>query len=99
MGNSRLTSCTGCYKRWYFTFNNTECHDPVAIDGILYQGTNLNIQRVANVEGYCGGIPAGKVQVGFNVGNCGGSFNLGDAYTSWNQANRIIIEEVEPPVA
>ena len=51
------------------------------------------------MEGYCGGILAGNVRVGFNVGNCGGPYNTGDAYTSWNQANRIIIEEVDPPVA
>lgn len=49
--------------------------------------------------GYCGGIAAGKVRVGFSVGNCGVPFNTnGDAYTGSNQANRVIIEEVEPPV-
>ncbi|KAL9975568.1 hypothetical protein ACROYT_G012743 [Oculina patagonica] len=100
MGNIRITGCTGCCKRWYFTFNNAECKDPAPIDGSLYQGTNLNIHRPTIIEGYCGGIAAGKVRVGFSVGNCGVPFNTnGDAFTGSNQANRIIIEEVEPPVA
>ena len=99
MGNLRLTGCSGCCKRWYFTFNNTECQTPAAIDASLYQGGNLNIHRPANIEGYCGAMPVGEVRVGFNVGNCGGGFSSnGDAWTSWNQANRIIIEEVDPPV-
>ena len=71
---------------------------PASIDGSVYQSINLNIHRPANIEGYCSAMPAGKVRVGFNVGNCGGSYNTGDAWTSWNQANRIIIEEVDPPV-
>lgn len=74
--------------------------DPAPIDGALYQSQNINIHRPSNIEGYCGGIAAGKVFVGFNVGNCKVPFNTnGDAYTGSNQANRIIIEEVEPPVA
>ncbi|KAL9975566.1 hypothetical protein ACROYT_G012741 [Oculina patagonica] len=100
MGNIRIAGCTNCCKRWYFTFNGAECKDPAPIDGSLYQGVDLNIHRPANIEGYCGGIPAGKVSVGFSVGSCRVPYNAnGDAWTSWNQANRIIIEEVEPPVA
>ncbi|KAL9975552.1 hypothetical protein ACROYT_G012724 [Oculina patagonica] len=100
MGNIRIWGCTNCCKRWYFTFNDAECKNPAPIDGALYQGINLNIHRPSNIEGYCGGIAAGKVRVGFSVGSCRVPYNAnGDAYTSWNQANRIIIEEVEPPVA
>lgn len=100
MGNIRIRSCTNCCKRWYFTFNNAECNDPAPIDGSLYQSININIHRATNIEGYCGGIAAGKVKVGFSIGNCGnGISSNADGWTSWNQAIRIIIEEVEPPVA
>ena len=101
MGNIRTRGCKACCKRWYFTFNNAECKDPAPIDGALYQGIDINIHRVTNIEGYCGGIAAGKVKVGFSIGNCGGgvSSSSADGFTSWNQVTRIIIEEVEPPVA
>ena len=83
-----------------FTFNSKECSKPAPIDGIVYHSVDINIHRSTNIEGYCGGIPAGKVQVGFNVGDCTGSgYKAGDAWTSWYQTIRIIIEEVEPPVA
>ena len=82
------------------TFNDAECTDPAPIDGALYQSINMNVHRPTNIEGYCGGIAAGKVRVGFSLGNCKVPFNTnGDAFTGSNQANRIIIEEVEPPVA
>ena len=100
MGNTRIWKCTACCKRWYFTCNNAECKDPAPIDGSLYQGIDVNIHRATNIEGYCGGIAAGKVKVGFSIGNCGdgASSSSADGFTSWNQASRIIIEEVEPPV-
>ena len=77
------------------------CAIAADIDGSVYQSHNLNIHRPTNIEGYCGGIAKGKVKVGFKIkaGECGGGYNYCDAWTSWNQANRIIIEEVEPPVA
>ena len=100
MGVTRIRSCKTCCKRWYFTFNSKECSKPAPIDGIVYHSNEINIHRSTNIEGYCGGIPAGKVQVGFNVGDCTGSgASTGDAWTSWYQTIRIIIEEVEPPVA
>lgn len=99
MGNIRITGCTACCKRWFFTFNGAECKVPAPIDGSLYQSANINVHRPTSIEGYCGGIAAGKVRVGFSVGNCGVPLNTnGDAYTGSNQANRVIIEEVEPPV-
>lgn len=101
MGNIRIRKCRNCCKRWYFTFNKAECKDPAPIDGALYQSIDINIHRATNIEGYCGGIAAGKVQVGFSIGNCGNGISSpsADGWTSWNQAIRIIIEEVEPPVA
>ena len=48
-----------------------ECKDPAPIDGSLYQGIDVNIHRATNIEGYCGRIAAGKVKVGFSIGNCG----------------------------
>jgi len=101
MGNIRITGCSGCCRRWFFTFNSKECNNPAAIDGSLYHaGSNsMNIHRPTNIEGYCGGIPAGKVRVGLSVGNCGGFRKSYDAWTGWNQVSRIIIEEVDPPVA
>ncbi|CAH3148628.1 unnamed protein product [Porites evermanni] len=98
MGNTRITGCSSCCKRWYFTFNDVECRAPATIDGLVYQSTNINIHRSANIEGYCGGIASGKVRVGFHVGNCKAYPKSVDALTSWNAISRIIIEEVEPPV-
>ena len=84
-------------------FNDAECTTPAPIDGTIYHSTDINIHRPSNIEGYCGGIAAGKVRVAVNLGKCplasGGTFRSGDAWTGWNQSNRIIIEEVEPPVA
>ena len=101
MGNLRITGSTNCCKRWYFTFNNKTCAIPAAIDGSIYQSHNLNIHRPTNIEGYCGRIAKGKVKVEFKIkaGECGGGYNYCDAWTGWNMANRIIIEEVDPPVA
>ena len=92
-------SCTACCKRWFFTFNNAECSDPAPIDGSLYQNFDLNIHRPTKIEGNWVGFLFGKVRVGFSIGKCDGGANTNaDAWTSWNQANRIIIEDVEPPV-
>lgn len=99
MGNTRITSCRDCCKRWYFTFNHAECRAPATIDGLVYQGTDINIHRSANIEGYCGAIFPGKVRVGFHVENCKAKSVHADAHTSWNAISRIIIEEVEPPVS
>lgn len=99
VGNFRISGCRECCKRWYFTFNDAECKIPDAIDGVLYQDIDANIQRSASVEGYCGGIDSGKVRVGFSVGNCYQYGSGADAFTGWNSVSRIVIEEVEPPVA
>ena len=96
-GTLRVAGCTGCCKRWYFTFNGAECSAPLPIEGIVYLGSldksRINPHRVRNIEGHCNNIRQGKVRVGFWVGNCArnsGSFN---AYTGWNAVSRIFVEE------
>ena len=101
-GDFRLRNCNNCCKRWYFTFNGTECSGPLPIDGILYMwkgsGT-LNPHRVRHIEGHCNNIHRGKVQVGFWVGNCTGYSGSYDAYTGYISVSRIFIEEVSKPQA
>ncbi|XP_041459048.1 collagen triple helix repeat-containing protein 1-like [Lytechinus variegatus] len=93
-GNLRLYGCSGCCKRWYFTFNDNEC-SPTPIDGIVYQTNtnNMNLHRHRSISGYCHTVGAGSVNVKFLVGDCPGFGNY-DAYTGWNSASRIIIKEV-----
>lgn len=94
-GNQRVYTAGAC-NRWFFTFNGLECSMP--IDTAVYTGAVWNIFRAATIEGYCGGVPRGAVTVALNVGACSGH-TRGNAYTGWNSASRIIIEEVEPPQA
>ena len=95
-GTLRVYGCTGCCKRWYFTFNGAECSAPLPIDGIVYLGAVSKVQdphRVRHIEGHCNNIHKGKVRVGFWVGNCAG-YGHSNAYTGWNSMSRIFIEEV-----
>ena len=98
-GNLKIYDCGGCCSRWYFTFNGAECSSPGSIDGIFYIGTpsnvNHNFHNHRHIEGHCNNIQKGNVRVGFWVGNCGGSYALGNAFTGFDDAvNRIFIEEV-----
>ncbi|XP_044175702.1 collagen triple helix repeat-containing protein 1-like [Acropora millepora] len=101
-GDYRVAGCSDCCRRWFFTFDGSECRP--AIDGIAYIGAN-NGQRVNNrhkttyIGGYCEGIANGTVRVGLNVGNCVDK-NTPDsnAYTGWGSVTRIMIEEVAPSV-
>ncbi|XP_062513735.1 uncharacterized protein LOC134189474 [Corticium candelabrum] len=100
-GNIRLTGCTSCCMRWYFTVNGLECNNPV--DGNIYQQQNLNIYRISTFSGYCrhvGGLPlfSGEQKVQLNVGHCTGwsSSTVYDAYTGRYSTSRIIIEEIAP---
>ena len=80
-------------------FNNAECSSPGAIDAALYQAHagNLNKHEHGHIEGYCGGIPAGNVEVKINVGECVGTGQaLGNAYTGFGSTSRIFVEEVSP---
>jgi len=98
-GNIRISGCSQCCNRWYFTFNDAECSSPSAIDAALYQAHagDLNKHEHGHIEGYCGGIPAGNVAVKINVGECVGTGQaLGNAYTGFGSTSRIFIEEVSP---
>ena len=91
----------GKCNRWYFKFNGNECSGPVTIDAVLYQdwtpsGTH-DLWNHRSFEGYCENIPQGAVTVELWVGKCSGDYPLGDAYTGWNSASRIMIEEVSRP--
>ena len=94
-GALMITTCNGCCKRWYFTFNGAECSAPLPIDGIVYMetGGNNNPYRVRHIEGHCNNIHKGKVRVGFWIGNCA-SFGNVDGYTGYNSVSRMFVEEV-----
>ena len=94
-GALRIYSCNRCCKRWYFTFNGTECSGPLPIDGVVYMrtGGNKNLHRVRHIQGHCNNIHKGKVRVGFWIGNCPGYGNA-DGYTGWQSVSRIFVEEV-----
>ena len=100
-GALRLYQCINCCKRWYFTFNGTECAAPLPIDGIVVLGEVIsqNPHRVRHIEGHCNNMHKGKVRVGFWVGNCAGYSGRYDAYTGYNSVSRIFIEEVSKPQA
>ena len=96
----RVSGCTGCGKRWYFTFNGAECSGPLPIDGIVYLGgaKSLNPHRVRHIEGHCNNIHKGKVRVGFWVGSCQVD-SRNDVYTGWISVSRIYVEEIPKPQA
>ncbi|XP_078367994.1 uncharacterized protein LOC144651838 [Oculina patagonica] len=100
-GTLRVQGCTGCCKRWYFTFNGAECAAPLPIDGVVYLGRakSQDPHRVRHIEGYCNNIHKGKVRVGLVVTNCAGYGGHYDAYTGWNSVSRIFVEEVPKPQA
>ena len=58
-----------------------------------WQSENPNLLHHRSFEGYCENIPQGRVTVELWVGQCPTS-TLGDAYTGWESASRIMIEEV-----
>ena len=95
--NMRVSNCDACCKRWYVAFNGKEC-SPVPIDGVVYmwkgRGTK-DLHRPRVITGHCQNIAAGTVNVGFYVGNCN-SYGNADAFSGWNSATRIYIEEKEP---
>ena len=99
-GTLNVEGCTGCCKRWYFTFNGAECSAPLPIDGIVYLGAvkSQSTYRVRHIEGHCNNIHKGKVRVGFWVGNCQGYGNA-NAVTGWGAVSRIFVEEVAKPQA
>ncbi|XP_031574724.1 collagen triple helix repeat-containing protein 1-like [Actinia tenebrosa] len=96
-GEFSVNQCSGCCKRWFFTFNGAECQSPRAIDGLVYlsYGT-VWLHRVRHIEGHCNNVQRGNVRVGFNVGDCSGYGNA-NAYTGWGTASRLFVEEVPSP--
>ncbi|KAI0214581.1 Collagen triple helix repeat-containing protein 1 [Lamellibrachia satsuma] len=87
----------GACRRWYFTLNGVECTEPKTIDAqFLETAKNVDSVKPAYVEGYCRGVPAGEIIVGWNVGDCPNQkdFDVGDSYTGWFQTSRIIVEEL-----
>ena len=99
-GNTRILNHGKC-NRWYFKFNSNECSGPMTIEAVLYSswpsGNIANQPYHRSFEGYCENIPQGTVGVELWVGQCSGGHTLGDAYTGWDSASRIIIEEVSRP--
>ncbi|XP_066920857.1 collagen triple helix repeat-containing protein 1-like [Clytia hemisphaerica] len=98
--NMRIVNCNSCCKRWFVTFDGHECAS-VPIDGVVYMdlGTGSrqkNLHRPRVVRGHCKISKNHQVKVALNVGNCHGYGNA-DAYTGWNSATRIYIEEVDEP--
>ncbi|KAI0237160.1 hypothetical protein LSAT2_012378 [Lamellibrachia satsuma] len=86
-------------RRWFFTFNGQECKEPNTIDTQIFaDSNNIDIHRQAYVEGYCRGIPAGYVNVGWNVGDIlswrQAQYNVGNPWTGWVATVRIIVEEI-----
>ncbi|KAI0218890.1 hypothetical protein LSAT2_029437 [Lamellibrachia satsuma] len=85
-------------RRWFFTINGGECSEPRTIETQLYINTRgTNIHRPAYVEGYCRGVSAGHLNVGWNVGDCQNmnAYNVGDSSTGYKATVRIIVEEVD----
>ncbi|XP_070558764.1 collagen triple helix repeat-containing protein 1-like [Ptychodera flava] len=93
-GNLRVMSTSDACFRWYFTFNGEQCSNPVPIDSAIYSDSNKNRHRVTSIEGLCFGIPSGRVNVEFRLSGCPDSSSNGQAYTGWNSASRIILEEI-----
>ncbi len=96
----RIARCVDCCKRWFITFDGAEC-SPVPIDGVVYmnKGTNprlKDLHRPRVVLGRCKIQKTGTVSIALNVGNCNG-YGSADAYTGWNSATRIYVEEMEAP--
>ena len=95
-GTFRVHGCSGCCKRWYFTFNDAECSAPLPIDGVVYINDKAkDPHRVRHIEGFCNKVHKGKVRVGSWVGKCHGySHGNYDAYTGYHSVSRIFVEEV-----
>ncbi|XP_013388916.1 collagen triple helix repeat-containing protein 1 [Lingula anatina] len=98
-GNIRVMTPAGqteSCRRYWLTFNNTECDSPASIDTQFYSTHQYNIHRDSTLEGICEHLRSGQVAIGVHVGPCkrGESQLGGDAYTGWNSATRIIVEEI-----
>ncbi|XP_072021916.1 collagen triple helix repeat-containing protein 1-like [Amphiura filiformis] len=92
----RFYGGSGCC-RWYFTFNGAECSNPVKIEAVVYSNNyaTVNLHRPRMLIGYCKGISAGSITVGWHVGQCSG-YGTYDCYSGWISATNMWIEEVPP---
>ncbi|XP_077995959.1 collagen triple helix repeat-containing protein 1-like [Glandiceps talaboti] len=93
-GNFRAISAGGSCTRWYFTFDGSECNNPLPIDYALHTHNSHNMHFGSSVEGFCFGIPAGRVDVEFRMTTGCQGLASADVYTGWSSVSRIIIEEV-----
>ena len=93
-GNILLGGCSNCCKRWFITFNGTECGGPLPIDAVLWiSNSNNDDHRHGAIEGYCDNIGKGNIRVGISIGNCPGYGNS-NGRTGWKSVSRLIIDEV-----
>lgn len=98
--STRIYNCDGCCMRWFVSFDGREC-SPVPIDVVVYmykgKGGRLdNLHRPRVIRGNCLVKKTGLINVQLQVGKCRG-YGQFDAYTGWNSATRIYLEEVDPP--
>jgi len=92
-GNFYVRGNSVC-KRWFITFNGTECSGSLPIDAVWWiRKIDQDNLKSGSIEGYCENIHKGKIRVGINIGNCPGYGNS-DGSTGWNSVSRLIIEEV-----
>ena len=93
----RVQGTSSKCNRWFFKFNGNECSGPMTIEAVVYNSWpsgSPNLLHHRSFEGYCENIPQGRVTVELWVGQCHGSYKLGDAHTGWESVSRIMIEEV-----
>ncbi|XP_013387245.1 collagen triple helix repeat-containing protein 1-like [Lingula anatina] len=97
-GNVRIMATAGkneACRRYWFTFNGTECDSPTFIDGQFYSSHTYNVHQHSTIEGICENLAAGEVVIGFHVGQCRNrASETANAYTGWASATRIIVEEI-----
>ncbi|XP_013421168.1 uncharacterized protein LOC106181354, partial [Lingula anatina] len=81
-------------SRFYFTFNGAPCSEPAGIEAVDWTGAGRNYIQHTEFEGLCNNIPAGRIQIGFNVGKLPGI--SWQPYLGWSLGNcKITAEEVD----
>ena len=67
------------------------------VDNSFICGNTLQNPDVVSVDGYCRGVPAGTVNVAWNVGDCPddthSDYGVSDSFTGWVSTSRIIVQE------
>jgi hypothetical protein len=65
------------------------------IDAIAYTRGRDDLHRHHQIEGYCENIPAGRIRIGFYIGECRrGGYSVCDGYAGWISSSRIMIMEI-----